>query len=83
MSFAPLPPAKVFARWLLVPSMVDVFFCVLLLAAFARPTGLQALLCDGDTGWHIRTAELVQAMGRVPVVDPFYFPRAKQPQTAW
>ncbi|MCU1238965.1 MAG: hypothetical protein JWP63_6932 [Candidatus Solibacter sp.] len=83
MPFEPSTPSKYFARLLLVPSMVDVFFCALLLAAFARPAGLQVLLGDGDTGWHIRTGELVLATGHVPVVDPFSFTRAGQPWFAW
>src|SRR5215475_2552993 len=73
-------------RWLrrlLVPTLVDVFFCVLLVVAFTRPAGLQGLLADGDTGWHIRTGELVLDTGRVPVVDPFSFTRAGQPWFAW
>jgi hypothetical protein len=70
-------------RRLLVPSLVDVFFCVLMLAAFLRPSGLQALLVDGDTGWHIRTGELVLSAGHVPRVDPFSFTRAGQPWFAW
>lgn len=71
------------SRWRLVPSVVDVFFCVLLVAAFARPAGIGALLGDGDTGWHIRTGELILDNGRVPVADPFSFSRAGQPWYAW
>src|SRR5690242_15175768 len=70
-------------RRLMVPGVVDVFFFVLLAAVFVRPLGLQALLADGDTGWHIRTGELVLASGRVPVADPFSFTRAGQPWFAW
>ena len=44
-----------FLRRLLTPSLADVFFVALLAGAFLRPGGLQALLADGDTGWHIRT----------------------------
>jgi hypothetical protein len=70
-------------RRLLVPSVVDVFFCALLMAAFLRPAGLQALLQDGDTGWHIRTGELVLATGHVPAADPFSFTRPGKPWFAW
>ena len=70
MPFIPVAPNL---RRSLVPSVADVFFCALLLAAFARPAGLQALLADGDTGWHIRTGALVLAAGRAPVTDPFSF----------
>ncbi len=68
---------------LLVPSLLDVFFLALLLAAFAHPQGLRALLADGDTGWHIRTGELILETGRAPVADPFSFSRPGQPWFAW
>ena len=68
---------------LFVPSLLDVFFCALLLSAFAHPLALQSLLSDGDTGWHIRTGELVLATGHAPVADPFSFTRAHQPWFAW
>jgi hypothetical protein len=60
-----------------------VFFCALLLAAFARADGLQSLLADGDTGWHIRTGELVLQTGTVPRTDPFSFSRPGEPWFAW
>jgi hypothetical protein len=63
--------------------VADVFFCALLVAAFARPAGLQSLLADGDTGWHIRTGELVLATGHVPQTDPFSFSRPGEPWFAW
>jgi hypothetical protein len=75
-------PRSLFFR-LLAPSLLDVFFVAVLVAAFAHPGGLQALLCDGDTGWHIRTGELVLKTGHVPVTDPFSFSRAGQPWLAW
>ncbi len=84
-----MPSAKAVRRlplWLhrlLVPSFVDLFFVMLLLAAFARPGGIEALLADGDTGWHIRTGELVLATGSVPVADPFSFSRAGDAWYAW
>ena len=70
-------------RRLLLPSPLDVFFGILLLAAFAHPQGRRALLSDGDTGWHIRAGELILSTGRVPVADPFSFSRAQQPWFAW
>ncbi len=70
-------------RKLLVPSLVDIFFVVLLWAAFARPGGWQTLLMDGDTGWHIRTGELVLATGHAPLADGFSFTRPGQEWFAW
>ncbi len=76
------PRFRTVRRWL-APSLVDVFFVFLLLAAFARPGGWQALLADGDTGWHVRTGELVLDTGAVPQSDPFSFTRPGQPWFAW
>ena len=66
-------------RKLAIPSLPDVFFAVLLISAFAQPAGLRSLLVDGDTGWHIRTGELVLASGHVPQVDQYSFTRAGAP----
>jgi hypothetical protein len=70
-------------RRLCIPSLPDVLFAVLLATAFARPDGLRALLTDGDTGWHIRTGELVLASGHAPHADPFSFTRPGAPWFAW
>jgi hypothetical protein len=70
-------------RRLLVPSLADVFFGVLLLVAVARPGGWQALLADGDTGWHIRTGELVWRSGQAPTADPFSFTLPGHQWFAW
>src|SRR5674476_223849 len=79
----PIEAPRGWFRRLLVPSLLDVFFLALLLAAFAHPQGLRTLLSDGDTGWHIRTGELVLKTGRAPVADPFSFSRPGQPWFAW
>ena len=70
-------------RKLILPSLPDLFFAALLISAFAQPAGLRALLADGDTGWHIRTGELVLAGGQAPHADPFSFTRAGAPWFAW
>ena len=75
-------PYGLLQRWF-APSLLDVFFAALLLAAFAQPQGLRSLLADGDTGWHIRTGELVLQTGRAPVADPFSFSRPREPWFAW
>lgn len=69
-------------RWL-TPSLVDIFFCALLAAFAAGPAGWQALLADGDTGWHIRTGEIVLATGKAPAADPFSFSRPGERWFAW
>jgi hypothetical protein len=68
---------------LLRPSLADLFFVVLLLFTVSRPGGVEGLLADGDTGWHVRTGQLVLATGRVPVVDPFSFSRPGERWFAW
>ena len=70
-------------RRLLTPSLVDAFFVALLVAAFLRPGGLQALLADGDAGWHVRTGQAILASGKAPTVDPYSFSRAGQPWCDW
>jgi hypothetical protein len=82
-AIVPVEAPRGWFRRLLVPSLLDVFFLALLLAAFAHPQGLRSLLSDGDTGWHIRTGELVLQTGRAPVADPFSFSRPHQPWFAW
>jgi len=68
---------------ILLPSLADVFFAVLLIAVFVQPDGVRGMLADGDTGWHIRTGELVLRGGRAPRVDPFSFTRGGQAWFAW
>jgi hypothetical protein len=69
-------------RWL-TPSLVDVFFCALLIATAAHPGGWEGLLVDGDTGWHVRTGEMVLATGKAPAGDPYSFSRPGAPWFAW
>jgi hypothetical protein len=72
-------------HWLrrFAPSLVDVFFFALLVGIAARPAGWQTLLADGDTGWHIRTGEIVLATGSAPAGDPFSFSRPGERWFAW
>src|SRR5436305_15036540 len=69
-------------RWL-TPSLVDGFFCALLIATAAHPGGWEGLLVDGDTGWHVRTGEMVLATGNAPAGDPYSFSRPGAPWFAW
>jgi hypothetical protein len=77
-----MTPRRLLVR-MVTPTLLDVFFAAFLVAAFACPQGLRALLSDGDTGWHIRTGGLVLATHKVPVADPFSFSRPGQPWFAW
>jgi len=66
-----------------LPGFPELFFAVLLLALFGRAEAWQALLFDGDAGWHIRTGELILRSGTVPRHDPFSFSRPDQTWFAW
>jgi len=78
-----LAAARGIAKPLLTPSLPDFFLAVLLLACFGRPLTFQALLADGDTGWHIRTGEYILQHHAVPARDLFSFSRPDQPWFAW
>src|SRR5271166_1142052 len=69
-------------RLRLAPTLPDLLFALLLMAIFGRTSGWQALLGDGDTGWHIRTGEYILERG-VPARDLFSFSRAGQSWYAW
>ena len=66
----------------LAPTLPDLLFALLLMSVFGRPYCWQALLGDGDTGWHIRTGEYILGHG-IPTHDLFSFSRAGQPWFAW
>jgi hypothetical protein len=74
-------PAASLRRFL--PSLPEPFFAALLLALFGRAESWQALLFDGDAGWHIRTGELILQSGTVPRHDPFSFSKPDQIWFAW
>jgi hypothetical protein len=65
------------------PSMPDLFFASVMLALFGKATVWQALLGDGDTGWHVRVGQIVLRAGQVPMRDPFSFSRPGAPWFAW
>ena len=71
------------ARRLALPSLPDLFFAALLLALFGRVDSWQALLFDGDAGWHIQTGQLILQSRTVPHHDPFSFSRPDQTWFAW
>lgn len=81
----PSHPVRIFdrAKAILTPSLPDLFLAVVLLAVWGRAEAGQRLLADGDTGWHIRTGELILASGSVPAHDPFSFSRPGEPWFAW
>jgi hypothetical protein len=67
----------------LLPAFPELFLGILVMVIFGRPGSWQALLMDGDTGWHIRTGEFILQSGKVPVHDLFSFSRPAEPWFAW
>ncbi len=68
-------------RWVL-PSFADVFFLVLLCVLAFSPMSA-GLLRDADTGWHIRSGEVMLATHAVTRTDPFSYTRQGEPWYAW
>lgn len=66
-----------------LPSFPDLIFVSLLAVLFGRAHGMESLLTDGDTGWHIRTGEWILHSGAIPRHDLFSFSRPNAPWTAW
>ena len=45
--------------------------------------GYTAFFRDSDTGWHIRTGEMILSAASLPHSDPYSFSRAGEPWLAW
>ena len=60
----------------LLPSLADFAFLMPIVFLFGRMDGVETLLSDCDTGWHIRTGEWIRANGWVPMRDMFSFSKA-------
>jgi hypothetical protein len=68
----------------LAPTLLDcLFFSLIVWLFLAGPSGWLALLADGDTGWHIRTGELILNTHALPRVDPYSFSRPGAQWFAW
>lgn len=68
----------------LLPSFSDCLFIFIIVWLFvASQSGWQRLIEDGDTGWHIRTGQIILATGSVPRTDPFSFSKPGAPWYAW
>jgi len=68
---------------ILLPSIGNIIF-VSLLFVLAFHSG-QGLLADGDTGYHIRTGEIILRTWQVPTQDPysFHYPPLKWTAHEW
>ena len=67
----------------LLPSMTDFAFLMPILYLFGRMGGMQTLLSDCDTGWHIRTGQWIASNRLVPVRDLFSFSKPEGIWYAW
>jgi len=76
----PVPRLERFAP--LIPTLSDLAFLLPILVLFWSTTGVSWLLTDSDTGWHIRSGEVILQNGRVPAVDSFSFTMSGQPWIA-
>lgn len=63
----------------LIPSIGDILFAILLIVLFITGT---TPLGDGDTGYHIRTGQLILDTLTIPKTDPFSFIKPALPWTA-
>ena len=78
--------ANTLAGWKrrLLPSFSDCLFIALIVWLFMiSASGWGVLLRDGDTGWHLRTGEMILDTGDVPRIDPFSFSKPEAPWFAW
>jgi hypothetical protein len=66
-----------------LPSLTDFAFLMPLAFLFGRMDGVQTLLSDGDTGWHIRTGQWIVANHLVPTHDMFSFSKPGGVWFAW
>jgi hypothetical protein len=67
----------------LVPSFTDFAFLMPIVFLFGRMEGMQTLLGDCDTGWHIRTGQWILAHHRVPLHDLFSYAKPGGVWYAW
>lgn len=67
----------------IAPSFLDFAFLAPLGFLLARPNGLQSLLGDGDTGWHLRTGDWMLQNARIPTSDFFSFSKPGGEWFAW
>jgi hypothetical protein len=66
-----------------LPSLTDFAFLMPMAFLFGRMDGVQTLLSDGDTGWHIRTGDWIVANHLVPTHDVFSFSKPGGIWFAW
>ena len=66
-----------------LPSLTDFAFLMPIAFLFGRMDGVQTLLSDCDTGWHIRTGDWIVANHLIPTHDVFSFSKPNGIWFAW
>ncbi|MGA3240631.1 MAG: hypothetical protein ABSG03_30540 [Bryobacteraceae bacterium] len=66
-----------------LPSMLDFAFLMPIVFIFSQLGGMQQVLADGDTGWHIRAGEWIAAHHAVPTHDIFSYSKPDAVWYAW
>jgi hypothetical protein len=66
-----------------LPSLTDFAFLLPIAFLFGRMDGVQTLLSDCDTGWHIRTGDWMVANRLIPTHDVFSFSKPNGVWFAW
>src|SRR5271165_2160924 len=66
-----------------LPSLTDFAFLLPITFLFGRMDGVQTLLSDCDTGWHIRTGDWMVANRLIPTHDVFSFSKPNGIWFAW
>jgi hypothetical protein len=67
----------------LLPSLTDFAFLMPIVFLFGRMEGMQTLLGDCDTGWHIRTGQWILQNHKVPFTDLFSYSKPGGVWYAW
>jgi hypothetical protein len=67
----------------MLPSMTDFAFLMPILYLFGRMGGMQTLLSDCDTGWHIRTGQWIANNHMIPMRDLFSYSKPGEVWYAW
>ncbi|HEX3748473.1 MAG TPA: hypothetical protein VHW09_31315 [Bryobacteraceae bacterium] len=66
-----------------LPSLTDFAFLLPIAFLFGRMDGVQTLLSDCDTGWHIRTGDWMLTNRLIPTHDVFSFSKPNGVWYAW
>jgi len=78
-----LSERRLFSSSAFRPDMAAIGALVTLFYALFLFQGYTAFFRDSDSGWHIRTGEMILRTASLPHTDPYSFTRAGEPWFAW